>query len=64
MLTTENLQLIETKVLERLDKIISEGEQLDGIKHLAKSISMVATKAAVMTLEEYEKLCENQESKS
>lgn len=56
MLTSENAQLLESKVLERLDKLSPNEE------NLAKSFSKLAVRATIITLQEYERMAENQES--
>lgn len=56
MLNKENAQLLERKVLERLDKLLPENERL------SKSIMQFAVRASILTLQEYERMTEDQES--
>lgn len=56
MLNSENAQILESKVLERLDKLLPDEESL------AKAFSKFAVRATIITLQEYEQMTENQES--
>lgn len=55
MLTPEKAKLLENQVMAIIANTIPENEKL------AKTFASIATKVSIITLQEYEKLSENQE---
>ena len=55
MLTPEKAKLLEDRVMADIADVIPENEKL------AKAFASIATKISIITLQEYEKLSENQE---
>lgn len=58
MLNSENAKQLEANVLERLKKMFPEDESP------ARLIATISARTAIVTLQEYEKMCESQESDS
>ncbi len=55
-LTPENARLLESRTMERLSQTLPEGDSA------AKLFSEIALRAAIMALQEYERMSEGQNS--